>query len=106
MQEQDPKTGEDTDVRMLSEIRMVDGVLEGSGEIHLIPQGPGHSSIGVRINRVNHFKGAVALARMTRAALPPTEFLKKQDRPWPFAVCHASDLSRSGNAITGGCNVS
>ena len=123
LQEKDPKTGEDTDARMLSEIRVVDGrwrldsfataggqsrallnrerlhplgawyrvamvydghelrnyvdgVLEGSGELHLIPQGPGHSSIGVRINRVNYFKGAVALARMTRAALPPAEFLK------------------------------
>jgi dienelactone hydrolase len=54
----------------------VDGVLEGAGDLHLIPQGPGHSSIGVRINKVNYFKGAVALARMTRAALPPAEFLK------------------------------
>jgi hypothetical protein len=48
LQEKDPKTGEDTDARMLSEIRVVDGVLEGAGE----------------------------LARMTRAALPPAEFLK------------------------------
>jgi hypothetical protein len=55
----------------------MDGVLEGAGELHLIPQGPGHSSIGVRINKVNYFKGAVSLARMTRAALPPEEFLKK-----------------------------
>src|ERR1035441_7152219 len=102
LQEKDPKTGEDTDTRMLSEIRVVDGrwclasfataggqsrallnrermhplgawyrvamvydghelrnyvdgVLEGSGELHLIPQGPGHSSIGVRINQVNYF---------------------------------------------------
>ena len=54
----------------------VDGVLEGSGELHLIPQGPGHSSIGVRINKMNYFKGAVSLARMTRTALSPAEFLK------------------------------
>jgi pimeloyl-ACP methyl ester carboxylesterase len=123
LQEKDPKTGEDTNNRMLSEIRVVDGqwcldsfavtgdqsrallnrgrlhplgvwyrvamvydghelrnyvdgVLEGSGELHLLPQGPGRSSIGVRINKVNYFKGAVALARMTRAALAPAEFLK------------------------------
>jgi enterochelin esterase family protein len=124
MQEKDRKTGADTETRLLSEIRVidgrwcldsfaiaggqsrallnrerlhplgvwyrvamvydgrelrnyVDGVLEGSGGVHLIPQGPGHSSIGVRINKVNYFKGAVSLARMTRAALPPEEFLKK-----------------------------
>ena len=61
----------------------VDGVLEGSGELHLIPQGPGHSSIGVRINKVNYFKGAVALARMTPAALSPAEFLKLPVRSGP-----------------------
>ena len=59
----------------------VDGVLEGAGELRLIPQGPGHSSIGVRINKLNYFKGAVALARMTRAALPPAEFLKLPSQP-------------------------
>jgi hypothetical protein len=132
LSEKDPKTGEDTDTRMLSEIRVidgrwcldsfamaggqsrtlidrerlhplgvwyrvamvydghelrnyVDGVMEGSGELHLIPQGPGHSSIGVRINKVNYFKGAVALARMTRAALPPAEFLKLPGQPSPGA---------------------
>jgi hypothetical protein len=63
----------------------VDGVLEGAGELHLVPQGPGHSSIGVRINRVNYFKGAVSLARMTRAALSPTEFLKLPGQPSPGA---------------------
>ena len=132
LSEKDPKTGEDTDTRMLSEIRVidgrwcldsfamaggqsrtlidrerlhplgvwyrvamvydghelrnyVDGVLEGSGELHLIPQGPGHSSIGVRINKVNYFKGAVALARMTRAALSPADFLKLPGQPAPGA---------------------
>ena len=128
LQERDPKTGADTNNRMLSEIRVVegrwcldsfavtgdqsrallnrerlhplgvwhcvamvydghelrnyvDGVLEGSGELHISAQGPGHSSIGVRINKVNYFKGAVALARMTRAALPPAEFLKLPGQP-------------------------
>jgi hypothetical protein len=53
----------------------VDGVLEGAGRLHLAPQGEGHTSIGVRINRVNYFKGAVREARMTRRALAPSEFL-------------------------------
>jgi hypothetical protein len=123
LQERDPKTGVDTNTRMLFEIRViddqwaldsfalsgadslplldraklhslgawhaaaavydgkefrnyVDGVLQGSGPLHLAPQGPGHTSIGVRINRVNYFKGAVLEARMTRAVLQPSEFLK------------------------------
>ena len=54
----------------------VDGVLQGAGEIQLAPQGPGHSSVGVRINRRDYVKGAVRLARMTRRALDPKEFLK------------------------------
>jgi hypothetical protein len=54
----------------------VDGVLEGSGPLHLAPQGAGHTSIGTRINRVNYFKGAVLEARMTRRALAPSEFLQ------------------------------
>jgi hypothetical protein len=123
LQERDPKTGQDTQTRMLFEIRVigdrwcldsfalsgseskalidreklhslgdwhhaavvydghelrnyVDGVLEGSAPLHLIPQGPGHSSMGVRINRVNYFKGAIRLARMTRRALAVGEFLR------------------------------
>jgi len=54
----------------------VDGVLEGSAQLHLAPQGPGHTSVGVRINKVFYFKGAVHLARFTRRALSPSEFLK------------------------------
>ena len=53
----------------------VDGVLEGSGPAHLAPQGPGHSSVGVRINQQYYFKGAIFLARMTPRALAPSEFL-------------------------------
>lgn len=122
LQEQDPKTGLDTDTRLLFETRLIDsrwcldsfalsggasrallnrdrlhpldawyhvamvydgkefsnyvnGVLEGKGELKLAPQGAGHSSVGVRINRVNYFKGALRLARMTRRALAPEEFL-------------------------------
>jgi hypothetical protein len=123
LQERDQKTGQDTQTRMLFEIRVigdrwcldsfalsgseskalidreklhslgawhhaalvydghelrnyVDGVMEGSAQLRLIPQGPGHSSMGVRINRVNYFKGAIRLARMTPRALPRGEFLR------------------------------
>ena len=54
----------------------VDGVLEGSGPLHLAPHGPGRSSVGVRFNKVDYFKGAMLLGRMTPRALAPSEFLK------------------------------
>jgi hypothetical protein len=54
----------------------VDGVQEGEAEIQFPPQGPGHASVGTRINKVNFFKGAVHLARFTKRALPVSEFLK------------------------------
>jgi Concanavalin A-like lectin/glucanases superfamily len=54
----------------------VNGELQGSAEIHFAPEGPGHSSVGVRINKTYYFKGAVREARFTRRALTPAEFLK------------------------------
>ncbi len=54
----------------------VNGVLEGSGELQFQPHRQGRSSIGVRINKRDYFKGAIRLARMTRGALLPGEFLK------------------------------
>ena len=122
LSERDPKTGADTENRMLLEIRVVgdkwyldsfnqsgresralmnrnalhplggwhhvasvydgkefrnyvDGVQEGSAQIQLAPHGPGHTSVGVRINKVFYFKGAVHRARFTRRALSPSEFL-------------------------------
>lgn len=54
----------------------VDGVREGAAELHLAPHGPGRASVGVRINKVFYFKGAVHLARFTRRALTPSEFLR------------------------------
>jgi Concanavalin A-like lectin/glucanases superfamily len=56
----------------------VDGVKEGSAELHLAPHGQGHTSVGVRINRVFFFKGAVHMARFTRRALAPSEFLRSR----------------------------
>ena len=54
----------------------VNGVQDGSAEIELSPQGPGRTSIGVRINLVYYFKGAVHSARFSQRALQPEDFLK------------------------------
>ncbi|MET3471232.1 hypothetical protein ABIC78_001757 [Novosphingobium sp. 1529] len=53
----------------------VNGVLEGEARVAFAPQGPGSSSVGMRRNGVNHFHGAIALARFTTAALAPKAFL-------------------------------
>ena len=53
----------------------MNGKQEGAAEIRLAPQMAGRSSIGVRINLVDYFKGAIHLARFTRRALSPAEFL-------------------------------
>jgi hypothetical protein len=54
----------------------VDGQLQGEAEIAFQPQGPGKASVGVRMNRLNYFKGAVREARFTHAALAPAEFIQ------------------------------
>jgi len=53
----------------------VGGEMQGEGEFHLTPQGPGHSSIGTRIDKRDYFKGAIFEARFTPRALKPEEFL-------------------------------
>ena len=52
----------------------VDGVLQAEGPLAFAPQGAGRSSVGVRINRVNYFKGAIREARFTPRALSPAQF--------------------------------
>jgi hypothetical protein len=54
----------------------VNRVQDGSAEVDLAPQGPGRTSIGVRINLVYYFKGAIHSARFTRHALSPADFLE------------------------------
>jgi Concanavalin A-like lectin/glucanases superfamily len=54
----------------------VDGTLEMEGLLNYVPQGPGHSTIGIRINHVSPFKGAVMRARFAPRALTPPEFMK------------------------------
>lgn len=57
----------------------VNGVLENSADVRLEPQGAGRTSVGVRINKVDYFRGAVRRARMTNRALTPAEFLKSEN---------------------------
>lgn len=54
----------------------VNGELQGKAAVHFDPEGPGHSSVGVRINKMFFFKGSVREARFTRRVLSPDEFLK------------------------------
>ena len=54
----------------------VDGILQGEAAVHLEPQKAGKTSIGVRFNKVNYFKGAIRSARMTPRALNPDEFIR------------------------------
>ena len=53
----------------------VNGELQTSAPLALEPQGEGRTSVGVRINLVDYFKGAIRWARFTRRALEPAEFL-------------------------------
>jgi len=80
----------------------VDGVQEGAAELHLAPHGAGHTSVGVRINKVFYFKGAVHRARFTRRALPVAEFLqvprKAVAADWPqFRGPNASGVAEETN---------
>jgi hypothetical protein len=58
----------------------VNGVQDGKLEVELSPQKAGRSSMGVRMNLVYYFKGAIHSARFTRRALTPAEFLGLPDR--------------------------
>ena len=57
----------------------VDGVQDGAASVQLAPQGAGRTSVGVRMNKVFYFKGAVRMARFTRRALAPAEFLNARE---------------------------
>jgi hypothetical protein len=55
----------------------VNGVLQGEADYPgYAPQAEGHMMVGARLNRIDYFKGSVALARFTDRALSPAEFLK------------------------------
>ncbi|SDA15569.1 LamG-like jellyroll fold domain-containing protein [Sphingomonas sp. NFR15] len=56
----------------------VDGVVQAEAPIAFAPQrspgGPGRAAIGMRMNRVNYFHGAVRAAFFARRALDPADF--------------------------------
>ena len=57
----------------------VNGKVELSEQIIFEIQRPGRTSLGVRLNKVNWFKGAIRTARFTPRALTPAEFLTVED---------------------------
>jgi len=52
----------------------VNGELQMAAPVAFSPQGPGRASIGVRLNRVNFFQGAVRQIRFSRTALADSHF--------------------------------
>lgn len=54
----------------------VDGVPQGEAPLTFAPQGPGRSSVGVRMNRVSWFNGAIREARFTPRGLTPDQFTR------------------------------
>jgi hypothetical protein len=58
----------------------INGEVDVASELSLEPQKAGRTSVGVRMNKVFHFKGAVRQARFTRRALSPAEFLRVAGR--------------------------
>ena len=48
--------------------------LELSATVKLAPQSAGKTSVGVRINRIDYFKGAIRMARFHREAIQPSQF--------------------------------
>jgi hypothetical protein len=54
----------------------VNGVQELKADLKFIPEKPGRTSVGVRINLRDYFKGAVREARFTKKVLSPAQFLK------------------------------
>lgn len=55
----------------------VNGVEEMSGEVKYLPIEGGYTSLGVRMNQVYWFKGAIQLLKVTPRALTPVEFTYK-----------------------------
>lgn len=58
----------------------VNGQLELSEPLDYAPQHAGRTSLGVRLNRVHWFKGAIRTLRFTPRVLPPEDFLPAGDQ--------------------------
>lgn len=57
----------------------VNGQKEMSEPLEYSAQGEGRTSLGVRLNKVHWFKGAIRTVRFTEGALEPREFLTVED---------------------------
>ncbi len=57
----------------------VNGRMELGKEVVFTPQKPGQTSLGVRLNKVYWYKGAIRKARFTPRAISPSEFLTAED---------------------------
>ncbi len=57
----------------------VNGEFEVGEAFFYAPQKPGRTSLGVRLNRVHWYKGAIHTARFTPGVLSPEEFMKIKD---------------------------
>ncbi|RVU03387.1 LamG domain-containing protein [Novosphingobium umbonatum] len=65
----------------------VNGVLEGEAKVAgFSPQPEGSSAVGMRMNRVNFFQGAIRSIRFTDRALSPARFHKGGIQPEPMAA--------------------
>ncbi len=53
----------------------VGGVLQAEAELAYTPQGAGRTALGMRVNKVTPFHGAILLARFTPRALSPAAFM-------------------------------
>jgi hypothetical protein len=60
-------------------MHFVNGERELSEALRFEPQRAGRTSLGVRLNKVNWFKGAIRTVRITPRALSPEEFLTAED---------------------------
>lgn len=54
----------------------IGSVEQGEGAFTLVPMRAGRTAVGIRINKIYPFKGAILMARMTPRALAPSEFLQ------------------------------
>lgn len=75
----------------------VDGVKELSKNVTYTSVSSGKTSIGVRMNRVSWFNGAIRLLRITHQALPPEKFLINENtfsttNPVPALSNHNSQM--------------
>jgi len=57
----------------------VNGKMELGKDVVFTPQKPGRTSLGVRLNKVYHYKGAIRKTRFTPRALSPDKFLTAED---------------------------